>query len=275
MTKNNFSECSMHKQAKCLIITICALLNGCASQKPETSSQNILTDTTVSSLEDALYDFEIIPDVLEDEPPHVIKLIEDQESDPWKVEHPNKTSYEIITELKKHEIIPDIIDKVAYDVSVCEVSYNDTVINFGNIINYTYIWEHEPTHVKWPYEEGVLYTLIMTSPDAPGREEHNERELRLWLVGNIPGNDIKNGTLIADYAGMVPFYEEGLHRYVFFVYEQEDAGKIDFSNEMFLTPNDINLSRAYHHSEDFRETYQLGPIIATNFYLMDYRKIRH
>ncbi|XP_072154906.1 protein D1 isoform X5 [Bemisia tabaci] len=70
----NFSECSMHKQAKCLIITICALLNGCASQKPETSSQNILTDTTVSSLEDALYDFEIIPDVLEDEPPHVIKV---------------------------------------------------------------------------------------------------------------------------------------------------------------------------------------------------------
>nr|XP_018911689.1 PREDICTED: OV-16 antigen-like isoform X2 [Bemisia tabaci] len=138
------------------------------------------------------------------------QLIDGEESNPWKVEHPKKTSAEIIAELKKHKIIPEIIEQTPSDVSVCEVSYNDSVINFGNIINYTFIQEHEPTHLKWPYKENKLYTLIFTSPDTPGMKEHNERELILWLVGNIPVNNVKNGTSIVDYVGMFPYYEEVL-----------------------------------------------------------------
>nr|XP_018911686.1 PREDICTED: phosphatidylethanolamine-binding protein 1-like [Bemisia tabaci] len=113
----------------------------------------------------------------------------------------------------------------------------------------------------------------MTSPDAPAREYHKEREVIMWLVGNIPENDIENGTSIADYVGMVPFYVEGLHRYIYFVYEQEDAGEIDFLyDEVFLTSKEPVLLRAYHDSEEFRQTHELGSIIATNFFYMNNEK---
>lgn len=60
----------------------------------------------------------------------------------------------------------------------------------------------------------------MTDPDAPSRAEPAFREIKHWLVVNIPGSEISKGRLIAAYRGSGPPAGTGLHRYIFVVYKQ-------------------------------------------------------
>lgn len=53
--------------------------------------------------------------------------------------------------------------------------------------------------------------------------------MKHWLIGNIPGSDIKKGDVLADYRGSGPPEGSGLHRYVFLVFKQE--GKIAYEEE--------------------------------------------
>lgn len=58
-------------------------------------------------------------------------------------------------------------------------------------------WELTPTQVKdkpkvtWEAEEGVFYTLLMVDPDVPSRQIHNLREIRHWLIMNIPFDSLR------------------------------------------------------------------------------------
>lgn len=83
----------------------------------------------------------------------------------------------------------------------------------------------QPT-LKWNADKDTLYTLIMTDPDAPSRADPKYREVRHWLVINIPADDVNAGEAIFEYIGSGPPEGTGLHRYVFLVYKQ--SGKIDY-----------------------------------------------
>ncbi|XP_077456973.1 phosphatidylethanolamine-binding protein 4 [Stigmatopora argus] len=69
------------------------------------------------------------------------------------------------------------------------------------------------------------YLLVMVDPDAPSRGNPKMAHWRHWLVVNVQGSQLKNGTLqgttITDYASPSPPPSSGLHRYQFLLYEQQ------------------------------------------------------
>lgn len=130
-----------------------------------------------------------------------------------------------------------------------------------------------PTSVKdipmitWEAENAAFYTLIMTDPDAPSREEPTRREFLHWQINNIPGNDITKGYTRVEYIGSGPPKGTGLHRYVFLVYKQPN-GKIDFDEE-FISKNTAT-GRPMFNTKSYAIKYQLGTPVAGNFYQAEY-----
>lgn len=57
------------------------------------------------------------------------------------------------------------------------------------------------------------------------REEHTYREVRHWLVMNIPDSTVERGDEVFGYIGAGPPKNTGLHRYTFLIYKQP-RGKI-------------------------------------------------
>ncbi|KAK4879806.1 hypothetical protein RN001_007952 [Aquatica leii] len=157
------------------------------------------------------------------------------------------------------EVIPDVIDKKPN--TVLHVTYNkDIKVNEGNVIT--------PTNVKdrpvvyWNSEDDSFYSLVMTDPDAPSRENPELREWHHWLVVNIPGNNIQQGETLSEYIGAGPLQDTGLHRYVFLLYKQPQ--KISF-NEEKLT-NCSADGRGNFCVKDFANKYHLGDPVAGKFF---------
>ena len=118
-----------------------------------------------------------------------------------------------------------------------------------------------PIEVTWPAEDGVLYTLIMTDPDAPTRENPTLGEVKHWLVVNIPGSDLSQGEEIAAYRGSGPPKGTGLHRYIFLAYKQQDRLEIDEPRvPQFSAENRLNWS-----AKAFAEKHSLQ-LVAGNFH---------
>ncbi|XP_077571205.1 phosphatidylethanolamine-binding protein 4 isoform X2 [Stigmatopora nigra] len=69
------------------------------------------------------------------------------------------------------------------------------------------------------------YLVVMVDPDAPSRGNSKMAHWRHWLVVNLQGSQLKNGTLqgttVTDYASPSPPPSSGLHRYQFLLYEQQ------------------------------------------------------
>lgn len=87
--------------------------------------------------------------------------------------------------------------------------------------------KYEP-EVTYEADDNSYYTLTMSDPDAPSRQDPIYGEFMHWLIVNIPGNKIKDGELKTAYRGSGAPKGTGLHRYCFFILKQE--GKQDFSN---------------------------------------------
>lgn len=170
-------------------------------------------------------------------------------------------------------VAPDVVDVVP--PTLVQVSYGSGVtVNEGNELTPTQV-KDVPTNVSWPTEPGVFYTLCMTDPDAPTRAEPTLREVKHWLVVNIPGTDIGKGTTIAEYRGSGPPQGSGMHRYVFLVYRQSD--QLDVGGEVFSSRS-MRKGRLQFRIRDFAVKYGLGQPIAGNFYQAqfdDYVPILH
>ncbi|VVC35373.1 Hypothetical protein CINCED_3A022148 [Cinara cedri] len=165
--------------------------------------------------------------------------------------------------MNEHEIVPDVISVAPSEI--IKVSYSSGVsVNMGNELTPTQV-KYEPS-VNWPADPNAFYTLCMTDPDAPNREEHTFREWHHWLVGNIPGHDISKGQILSEYIGSGPPLGTGLHRYVFLVYKQ--PSKLTF-NEPYLT-NKSGENRGKFSIAKFAVKYNLGNPVAGNFYQAQY-----
>lgn len=77
--------------------------------------------------------------------------------------------------------------------------------------------------LSWEAEKGAHYTLLMVDPDAPSRADPQLREIRHWLVMNIPESSVENGDEVTAYRGSGPPKGSGLHRYIFLVYKQPNG----------------------------------------------------
>ncbi|XP_071508838.1 protein D2-like [Diadema antillarum] len=158
----------------------------------------------------------------------------------------------------EHAVVPDVIDQAP--AAVAEVSWSSGVkCELGNVLTPTAV-KDVPT-VTWPAEDGAFYTVIMTDPDAPSRQNPKAREWRHWLVVNVRGNDISKGLLVAPYVGSGPPKDTGLHRYCFLVYKQ--PGEIQYQDP--ILKRDFN-GRASTKARDVAAKYNLGDPVAGNFF---------
>ncbi|KAH9388565.1 Phosphatidylethanolamine-binding protein 1 [Tyrophagus putrescentiae] len=166
--------------------------------------------------------------------------------------------------MEAHQVVKDVIDNPP--LHVAEVKYGSGVeMKLGNELTPTQV-QNVPTSISWPAESGDLFTVVITDPDAPSRQQPKYREWHHWLVVNIPGNDISKGDTLSEYIGAGPPKGTGLHRYVFLAYKQN--GKIN-PDEKRLT-NRSGEGRANFKIRDFAKKYGLGEPVAGNFYQAEF-----
>lgn len=68
------------------------------------------------------------------------------------------------------------------------------------------------------------YTLMLVDADAPSPHAPKFRSWLLWLVTNIPSNDIKRGETVVEY--MAPEPERGKHRLLYLLFKQNGRLKV-------------------------------------------------
>lgn len=157
-------------------------------------------------------------------------------------------------------MVPDVIPTPP--AGIVDVTWSSGVkADMGNELTPTQV-KNQPK-LEWEADAQSFYTVCMTDPDAPKRDDPKFREWHHWLVVNIPGNKISEGEVLSEYVGSGPPKGTGLHRYVFLVYKQND-GKIKPS-EKKLT-NKSGDGRGGFSINGFAKKYNLGDPIAGNFY---------
>ncbi|KAH8359201.1 hypothetical protein KR093_005124 [Drosophila rubida] len=164
---------------------------------------------------------------------------------------------------KTHNVVPDVIPEAPNQL--LKVTYpNGLVAENGVELTPTQVKE-QPV-VEWSAEPSDYYTLIMTDPDAPSRDEPKFREFKHWVLVNIAGNDVSTGEALAEYVGSGPPKDTGLHRYVFLLYKQ--PGKLDFDGARVSSKSRRN--RPKFHVARFAEHHQLGSPVAGTLYQAQY-----
>lgn len=144
-----------------------------------------------------------------------------------------------------------------------QVSYPSGVsANGGDELTPTQV-KDQPT-LEWSADPSAYYTLFMVDPDAPNRTDPKFRSVCHWFVGNIPGDKVGEGDHRIAFVGSGPPEGSGLHRYVFLVYKQE-GGKVDLSDAP-RTSNRSRNNRLNFQHKDYVKKYNLGPLVAGNFY---------
>ncbi|XP_014667553.1 PREDICTED: protein D3-like [Priapulus caudatus] len=164
--------------------------------------------------------------------------------------------------MEKHEIVPDVVDKVA--PNSIEIEYESCKVNMGDELTPTQV-QKQPKKMTWPCDKGKFYTLIMTDPDAPSRKNPKFREWHHWMVGNIPGCDVHQGETLSEYVGSGPPEGTGLHRYVFMVYEQ--PGQVTFKWKKLYRSAE---GRASFKTKEFAASHNLDGPVACNMYQAQY-----
>jgi len=168
--------------------------------------------------------------------------------------------------LHEHGVIPDVFDefKPAGELSVAWLT-TGVAVNHGNVLTPTQV-QHQPDTVDWAAEDGALYTVCLTDPDAPSRADPKFREWVHWLVVNIPGTDISKGEHILQYVGSGPPPGSGLHRYIYAVFKQPKKLTCDEPR----ATNRTGEHRPKNSIRKFAAKYHLGNPIAVNFYQAEY-----
>ncbi|VDO47065.1 unnamed protein product, partial [Onchocerca flexuosa] len=87
------------------------------------------------------------------------------------------------------------------------------------------------------------------------------------LVTNIPGRNISEGEMVAEYVGAGAPKGTGFHRYVFLVYKQ--PGFIEDPEEGHVTKRSRE-KRRYFRIAKFAKKHNLGNPIAGNFFMAQY-----
>ncbi|XP_055849017.1 protein D1-like [Episyrphus balteatus] len=168
--------------------------------------------------------------------------------------HINQTN----SKMQEAGIVPDVIDVAP--TKVVQVTYpNGLEVNQGNELTPTQV-KNQPT-VHWDAEENALYTLLMTDPDA----SEQFREVRHWLVVNIPGNKVSEGQSVVDYVGSGPPLGSGKHRYIFLVFKQPN----EIKTSLYISKK-TRTGRTSTKARDLIKEYNLGNPVAGNFYLAEY-----
>ncbi|XP_070490205.1 protein D3-like [Chironomus tepperi] len=170
-----------------------------------------------------------------------------------------------------NEIVPDILDDAPKEL--LKVSYTSGInLEIGSELTPTQV--KDQPNVEYEGDNDAFYTLLLTDPDAPSRTDPKVREVRHWLVVNIPGNKVSEGETKWSYIGSGPPQGSNLHRYVFLLFKQTN-GKQDF--DLPTVPNTSRDGRLNTNTRELIKKYNLE-LVAGNFYQAqfdDYVPILH
>ena len=126
-----------------------------------------------------------------------------------------------------------------YDYEL-EVTYGDYQVHCGTHVPYSLAhYSLEPPTIKFPQATAEFYTVAMVDPDALSAQDPGLREVRHYLVGNVPRDVLKYDgqfcekdsilsavlckqptRILSAFQNPAPPPATGYHRYVQFVYEQ-------------------------------------------------------
>ncbi|KAG0321475.1 hypothetical protein BGZ99_003908 [Dissophora globulifera] len=173
--------------------------------------------------------------------------------------------------LKNDGIIPDVIDSFQ-PKTMLMVSYGDAAdghqdVTLGNKLSVKET-QHAPRVSFEPENAESKYTLVMTDPDAPSRQNPTMREYRHWVVTNIPSGSamepasLSKGTELTEYMGPAPPAGSGLHRYIFLLYKQPT------NNVSALLSTPLASDRKQFKVKDF--TTQAGlELVGVNYFFAE------
>ncbi|BFZ62155.1 hypothetical protein YB2330_003237 [Saitoella coloradoensis] len=149
----------------------------------------------------------------------------------------------IIESLKKAGVIPDVLDPFDATAMV-NVTYGNKDVALGNKLSVDETQKQPDLRIIPEGEDDATYSLILTDPDAPSREDPKWAQYIHWGVsgvkfGNIESfaaNAAESGELgpidfsgfktIKPYEGPAPPEKTGFHRYCFILLREPASGKV-------------------------------------------------
>ncbi|KAG2032656.1 phosphatidylethanolamine-binding protein [Suillus americanus] len=187
----------------------------------------------------------------------------------------------VIEDLKDNGIIPDVIpiDPPFHPKALLVVIFpTSQEALLGNTLTKTDTTD-EPTVLFTPVLNVTgepTYTLVMTDPDAPSRENPKFREWRHWVVTGVkasPTSTVEMDDLAAQLTkpAVTPYYPPtpppgtGKHRYVILLYQEPNAD--------FLIPADAPerknepANRKNWNSAEFADKYGLK-LVGVNYFVV-------
>lgn len=173
-------------------------------------------------------------------------------------------STDMTTLIERFQVLPDVVQEEPH--RIMEVLYTTTNVKalMGNIVKPEKI-KDEPC-LNWVADVSRYYTVAMVDPDAPHRSAPKMSQFLHWLVTNIPGTSIERGTTLAEYIGAGPPQGSGLHRYVFLVYRQDDAGEL----ENFCIKRHTAKGRPNFNISKFAQKHNLYGPVGVNYFLAEW-----
>ncbi|XP_055847900.1 protein D3-like [Episyrphus balteatus] len=168
------------------------------------------------------------------------------------------TDSEMTKKMKKFKIIPQIVSgnvpellKITFD--------SGASVNMGNKILPSQA-KNQPK-VEWNADKHSFYTIVCFDADAPSPADPSLSKLVTWMVGNIPGNDIASGHVLAPYIAVSPPKGKQWHRAVWLVYKQPSKLKFDEPQVDKYTLE----GRTNYPLEEFLKKNGIGEPVAGNF----------
>ncbi|CAI5979670.1 unnamed protein product [Closterium sp. NIES-64] len=123
--------------------------------------------------------------------------------------------------LAKGKVIGDVLDDFVPSLDI-KVKYGGREVRNGDELTPSEAAEAPYVELAGRHENGDLYTLVMSDPDAPSPDNPVAAEWLHWLVVNIPGAATlphsSAGDLVMCYKGPSP--PMGVHRYVLSLFRQ-------------------------------------------------------
>ncbi|KAG0297289.1 hypothetical protein BGZ96_007026 [Linnemannia gamsii] len=133
--------------------------------------------------------------------------------------------------LRQDGIIPDVLDSFQSKTLLMVSFGSNKEVALGNKLTVQET-QHAPQVSFQAESPGDQYTLIMTDPDAPSRNDPKMREYRHWVVANISGTsdfqpaNVSQGAVVSPYMGPAPPAGSGPHRYIFLLYKQTPSTNV-------------------------------------------------
>ncbi|CAM6040926.1 unnamed protein product [Sphagnum compactum] len=188
----------------------------------------------------------------------------------------SSSSLKTLYELKAAKIVPDIVQSLPEHLLDMRVLYTKNGNELGGgggvrelpmgvqmLLVQIQSKPHVELHGNGFGGDAEKYTLVMVDPDAPSPSNPTLRNILHWLVTDIPGSTSPSQEIWATGQEKMPYLQpapiEGMHRYVFLLFKQDESSQFDDLIE--APPSRVTFSVA-----KFVETYNLGIPVAGYYF---------